>query len=980
MAIDYSRVSPNLLANFGLSPSGFPMPSAGSGGGAPSQPFVRGQGPKGSTDETEYLIDGQWIPENQVPQSYWERAGGEGERGGHTLNYPSRRSMAGIQKLLQEAQGAAGARPQNAEGKVRMALSALGERQGLSPQEVQDMSGALSEMFADSISGRQTSRAGYNLSPAAMQLLGSVAGQLPSFAQSAISQLQSSGGSLSARTPAQAMFGDDMMASLHSGNYGALERDPATGQMRFAGGGPQGNLADDAARAAQGGGPRYSQRPDGTIYDRQSGVVWSENMAPQDVLDAVYGAGVKTSTRPYNAATLPGQQAAPTRNGVVQENVFGNPTQAERDLGTRSTIPGFNLPPYGTPGHPAYQGPSTGQPGMGTGPAPTGPGGGGFGIPRMYTPGYVDTTGSAGSIFGAYMGPGTGGGGGGGYAGGGGGGFVPPAGIQLQQQGGPAPMGASGPQMSAMPVMPEGGAGPSYSIQSAGVGPDISNPAIKGYDSQGFPLGADGRRLAIGGMLSASSGTGVGGGTGTLPPNEDITDAGGPKPPEGTRGDGVQGTPVYDQNGNILGWNVPEGPPTRVPDGQGGFLEIPARTTFRPAPQPQQPQQPPQRAPQYPSEIERDQAAAARDRAAIDQIIAGITNDTVTADRIKALLPGEIDLQRANAAQIYAVIDNLARTHGLNVDRFKLDQARTEAEMTGRYGDQYTMDYQRTYGFGPDGTPTLDTRRFQFQQEMDRARLGLDADLRYAESRRADSRLGMDEGAITGYYGGSPTLQRNQFEANATGYYNGAPTMAREQLISDTERANLLAQASMGNMAAQIRLKEIDQAEFQRQFNVRTEMDWRQNPTSLLDRVYNNRATASAPSGTSMGAFQMPQSQQMQAQPQMGANFAMPQSQQGSGNSGALTYGEIQRSGGVSPGVDAALRGDRVMPAYQNAGGMPTVSGQALNQMSPSERSVFDATLRSTGNDPMDYEWNRRRLTGGALRSGGGFSAPRPTL
>ncbi len=808
-------------------------------------------------------------------------------------------------------------------------------------------------------------------------------------------------------------------------------------------GGQQAAADFSAAGAAQRAGPRYSKRADGTIYDQQSGAVWSENMAPQDVLDAVYGAGAKTSTRPYNAATLPGETAPTVVDGRVQENVMGNPTQAERDLGTKSTIPGFNLPPYGTPGHPLYQGPG---PQMGPGGQPSAPppgaqppgGWGGqvpgqnlppgqvpgqWALPRMYSPQYVDTQGSASNMFGTYMGqntmqqPG----------------FQPPyqgQGMQPQPGYGPqpqpqfqqSPMNSNQvqPQMSAgqgMSIRPEfqqmGPADRSqvtpeqWAIQQGWTTPGAQQPqqqrgqevspgVFVTYDSRGTPsyTNAQGQSLRGGMMLSATGGTG-GAGLPVVPPGPR---AEGEIPPDpGPGPDGVP--PVY--NPATGQWEAPAGPKPATPAAPAaGGAGDPAYPGLGPRPTTQVPGQQPvpirvgndpmdgtpiygwgweadpnapkpaaTRGAQYPSEEKLDMAQIA-------QIMKGMNLTDAQIAQMTALLPGMVNIQTATIDQVYAGIQNAAGRLGLDIDKFQFEKGVEQAKVTGRYGDDYSMDWIKTFGYGPGNNPTLDTNKFLHQQEIDRGNLALTAELGYAGSRRADAQVGFQE-------------------AGVTGYYNNNPTMQREQLISDTERANLLAQAQMGNMAAQIRLKEVDQAENQRQFNVGQEMQWRQNPTSVYDRVWGARTGTSgnpitggsaspgaggfATPGAAGGGGPMAQGQSTvptSAGGAPGGGFAPPAQGQASG---ALTYNEIRQAGAEAPGIAAATSGARpgVMPSYQNAGGMPTVSGQALNQLSPTERGVFDAQLRVTGNDPQDYEWNRRRLMGQAAGSGAGFAAPR---
>lgn len=192
----------------------------------------------------------------------------------------------------------------------------------------------------------------------------------------------------------------------------------------------------------------------------------------------------------------------------------------------------------------------------------------------------------------------------------------------------------------------------------------------------------------------------------------------------------------------------------------------------------------------------------------------------------------------------------------------------------------------------------------------------------------------------------------------------------------------------MGNQAAQIKLQELAQAESQRQFNVTNEQAWRQNPTSVFDRVYNNRTAYAAPApapapATAQSAYAAPQPMQTQSyappaamQPASTSGSAYA-GQGGYNPQGPLSYGEIRAAGAEPPAIAAATAGQPVLGAWHPAGAMPVVSAQALNQLSPTEKSVFDAQLRTTGNDPQDYAWNRQRMTAAPIRTSAGYSAPR---
>jgi hypothetical protein len=685
--------------------------------------------------------------------------------------------------------------------------------------------------------------------------------------------------------------------------------------------------ADFAGRtdtAVGEGGERYRlvNRPDGQqIYDTQSGAMFTMNMATPEMLQAV-GMGDRPSTRPADAATLPGQTAPPVVNGAVQNGVQGNPTQAERDLGTVSTLPGgATRPPFTPPPTAATPPAASVQPQ---------PQERRFALPSMRMPTNVDYTGSAGSIFGNYVGTAPAGG------------FAAPS-----------------PQAQSSGFQPP--AGVNVTMRDSGIPQSGGGTTMRALSS------------TTGGFEAPSPAPGEGE---TLPSGVDA----GPDPWPGPGGGGASGG---------ADTTTPAAPTSAAPQAPTGYVYVPKygtdslgrpTSTWELVPdRTPQPSQPPQRAPQTADEIRQTQLENDRIRAETDRIrnqpiqqqrdpnlpapmhpeqldailaSTGMTNEQIA--RMKALLPGEINLQNANVDQIRAGIENAAARLGLDTTRF---------------------DWQRIMDTAQTEMGYANSRRADAQLGLSQQELQLRAELGYADSRRADAQLGLSRSGVSGYMD------------------NGDPTLQREQLISDSERQNLLAQASVGNMAAQVRLREIDQAETARQFNTTTEMAWRQNPSSLFDRVWDNRGGASAASGFQapqpqqaqaqmqqqpQQAFAPPQAQmqqQAQAQPQQAA-FQAPQAQQQQRS--ALSYGEIQRAGAEPPAVAAATRGDNMTaaPRWRPAGDMPVVSGQALGQLSGSERSVFDAQLRATGNDPNDYHAYRQRMTAAPVRSGG-FAAPR---
>lgn len=363
----------------------------------------------------------------------------------------------------------------------------------------------------------------------------------------------------------------------------------------------------------------------------------------------------------------------------------------------------------------------------------------------------------------------------------------------------------------------------------------------------------------------------------------------------------------------------------------------------------QNPQRPPQRAPRTAAEEEEDaaQAAEARQRAA-------------TAG---ALLPGQVALQDAQVRQIDSIIADLQAKQQEAIRRGDREAAAAANELA--------LKYKELQQRGESGT-------------ADRA---FKAELDYAESRRRDLDARLSVSKTSGYM------------------ETGAPTLDREKFVSDAERQNLIALANAGNQAALIRLKEIEQAEGRRQFDVGQETRGREfertqglseaqfeaqrraDPSSIFDKVYAARGGQGAQGGG--GSFRVPATGAdtgrggLQVFPQGAAGGA--QADEGESraqralNTQPLSYGEIRESGAEAPGIAAVTGGGSPFtpPRYRPAGGMPVVSAQGYGQLTPTEQRVFDAQLRVTGNEPGDYHAYRRRLFGAPRRSGGGFSRPR---
>ena len=308
----------------------------------------------------------------------------------------------------------------------------------------------------------------------------------------------------------------------------------------------------------------------------------------------------------------------------------------------------------------------------------------------------------------------------------------------------------------------------------------------------------------------------------------------------------------------------------------------------------------------------------------IDEIMAGIGLTTDQAARIRALLPGEIMTQTANIDRIYAEIQNAAARLGLDTSRLNWDKERDTATLLGQVGDRPTLAREQLYGFDPQGNPTLEARRHQ-----------------------------LDIAQTRGYLPG------------------GEATLDREKQVTDSERSNLLALAQTGNLAAQVRLREIDQAEIARQYDTTTEMQWRQNPSSLADRAFNQRgaqARIAAPAGQGNDGY-TPSGKGMVDERLVRDLLQAPPPR-----SGALSYQELEQSGGIPPAIAAMNRGGGGGD-YASASGAPRASNQGLNRLSPSNRSIYDAQSRQMGDDPADLAFQRKKLMGNARPSS--ITAPR---
>ncbi len=903
------------------------------------------------------------------------------------------------------------------------------------------------------------------------------------------------------------------------------------------------------AGAMQGG--RFNLDPHtGYVTDNQDATTWTslaQMAATRPDVKAAYDAETAHISADLPTAANPTVGMTTSTGQVIPPADASGNVPPPVDMGTRSGAP----PTAGVPAAPAAPGTPVAPPA-----APVAPIGGfrppgatsgalNFGSPFKMPP--IDPNGSASSIYGAYTGN-------------------PAAQVQPSQQQQQQPTGGF-----RMPAVVTSGDQPPPPM-------DDSFQPLGGFRPPPMMTKGDGQS---GGAPMAMTQGGGGGGfhiMSAIAPSP--VNADGTQNTDGTEGGDDTGSDTGSAGGGRTGYTDPSQMPPTNPGvgrkwefstddrGRGIWKVIPDPTYRPPAAPPAPPQQTPAQEKastgsanasnasadstraRTPSEIAQANAAAAaaaasaaattaltpsqiaqnqasanaanasadRTRALtpleINQMVAATGLTTAQIAQINALLPGQVNIQNATVDQIRAGIENLSKQMGLDTSKFDWQKITDSARLT-QSGQQQSID-----------------RQAQIENNaIAQGRLKLDADTGYAASARADQSL---------------ALQGQAQGAQITGYdAQGNPTFAREQAVSDSQRADLQLQASMGNQAAQIRLQELAQqegarqfdtptgegqreydisqrlrqqqqdqgntlaqqqfglaqqtqnqgnviatgnlgvaqatqaataayqagqlalqqgnaeeakrqfdiaqklqqqvqdqsyglseqqlAENQRQFNVTNEQAWRQNPASVFDQVWAARggafkppptvtappttptvpstqqqqptAPTTAPAPLTTSAFKPPTTMTTNDttggsggsgfQELGGSDLTTPTSpfkpppivtsgtttpttqQQQGGPTGPLTYGEIKASGVEAPGIAAATSGGFRPPRYQTAGGVPIVSGQAYNQLLPSEKAVFDAELSATGNNPADYAAHRAQLTAPAVRTSGGFSAPR---
>ncbi len=220
------------------------------------------------------------------------------------------------------------------------------------------------------------------------------------------------------------------------------------------------------------------------------------------------------------------------------------------------------------------------------------------------------------------------------------------------------------------------------------------------------------------------------------------------------------------------------------------------------------------------------------------------------------------------------------------------------------------------------------------------------------------------------------------------GYVAGLPTLAREQAAAQQNVANYNAMANSAYQAAQVALKEGDQAEAKRQFDLSYKLQQKaselqdkefglkekaaaleqsRNPASFLDKGF--RAYGEVPPVTGI-----PNNGGYAATSPGGGHNLPPVSTLGGGlNVGVagippavtgqpLRSQDILQNPQLLPGLRQAFAGQT------GANAIPLVSGQAASQLLPSDRKQLDAGLTATGVDPEDYwtQQQRRSQTGTA--------------
>ncbi len=719
--------------------------------------------------------------------------------------------------------------------------------------------------------------------------------------------------------------------------------------------GEYGQKIDTADPGSAGGRYRLINRPEGQqIYDSVGNAFIGVNMATPEMLQAV-GLGDRPSTRPADAATLPGQVAAPVINGAVQNGVHGNPTQAERDLGTVSTLPGGATRPPAPIAAPVIT-PQSVQPQQR------------MALPRLQAPTIGLGSGmNPTDMFLALSGAGV-------------------AAPQFQQQGMAAPrmMVADAAQMQPEPGVrapqvlmredapvaapqPDGMKIRALSATSPGGG--TAQPQQEDQQTPPDPGGGavfnpkTGQWEAPGGTSNAGNAGGGPAGGSQGRPGEIRTEP----LPDGRSVD-YEAVAYQDDNGNtVIRWERVGNP-------------------YYPREDPSNRQPTP-----------RDAAATGQDNAnaanawananatntllpaQLEQALANAGLTKAQTQALLAKLPGDLLKQAADTAAVWAAIDVAAKTLNLNVDKFSFEKGLEVAKLTGQYGDQATMDRIKMYGYDAQGNPTLDTSKFLHDKELN-----------YANSRRADMLAGVTRSNTSGYMD------------------DGSATLEREKLYADTDIANMAALSDRAYKAAQVALAQGDQAEAQRQFDISHELknriesadlalrqqaaerEWRQNPSSFLDQAWASRGMAAptfqaqaqpqaqiAPTPAvaaprmmaepaPAGMMAAPTFQPQQAQPDGRGVIAAPQMQQQASNVPAamrpLNFDEIERSGSNLPGLSAAFKGEE-QRNYQTAGGVPRLSAQRLNSLNSTERSGLDALLKATGNDSQTYLEESQKLS-----------------
>ena len=250
-------------------------------------------------------------------------------------------------------------------------------------------------------------------------------------------------------------------------------------------------------------------------------------------------------------------------------------------------------------------------------------------------------------------------------------------------------------------------------------------------------------------------------------------------------------------------------------------------------------------------------------------------------------------------------------------------------------------------------------------------------------------------------FGAELTQRQAEFGATATGMVGGQPTLTREVARQQADLANKRQQADNAVNAANIALRQGDQAEARRQFDIaqtlRAEIDRgqlalstraqglseelgrgqlglagraqteaeaqgafgrglqtaqfqrevQQSPSSFTQRAYAARGQA-APPETGVTISALPQAAGVSTARLASAGFATTQP--------PLTAGEIKAN--VGPGLAKALGGKAPGQFYST---VPRLSAQRYGQLMPSEREEYRAAALASGTSPQDLEEEIRR-------------------